>query len=211
MKAFWESKALLCEASPDSVKFPSKPTEDIAQPCEDGDMTLFNGLLCAAGNELGCIGVAESQDPATGQWFRSPRIRINGNDRGGSSFSPDMALGVEFYLIKKKDVVRAVKWLQWLDSNVPCSIELFEQCLLRGLPRFCTDDQAEKGCTMRHGDAAALAATVDFLQKTAGLPALPDGRLRGHLGSFSGYGPALEQISSIVNKPGYSQHLVGVS
>lgn len=65
--AFWESKALLCEAKPGGVKFPSKPTHEISQPCDDGDMTLFNGLLCAAGDERGCVGVAEAQDPTTGE------------------------------------------------------------------------------------------------------------------------------------------------
>lgn len=209
--AYWESKALLCEARPGGVKFPSKPTHEISQPCDDGDMTLFNGLLCAAGDERGCVGVAEAQDPTTGEWFRSPRIRFSGNDRGGSSFSPDMALGVQLYLVKTKDIVRATKWLTWLHEHVPCSIDAFGRCLLRGLPRFCTDDVEEKGCTMRPGDAAALSATVSFLQENAGLAALPDGRLRGYLGTFAGYGPAIEDIGSRVNKPGFSQHLGGVS
>jgi hypothetical protein len=30
-------------------------------------MTLFNGLLCAAGDKRGCAAVANSQDPKTGQ------------------------------------------------------------------------------------------------------------------------------------------------
>ena len=209
--AYWESKALLCEAIHGGVKFPSKSTGETNQPCNDGDMTLFNGLLCAAGDERGCLGVSEAQDPATGEWFRSPRIRFNGNDRGGSSFSPDMALGVQLYLIKKKDVIRAKKWLIWLNELVPCSIEDSGNCKVRGLPRFCSDDSADKGCTMRPGDAAQLSATINFLQKNAGLEDLPDGRLRGYLGTFSGYGPSIVDADSRVNKPGYSQHLVGVS
>lgn len=207
----WESKALVCETKPSGVKFPSRPTGDTAQPCDDGDMTLFNGLLCAAGVELGCTGVAESQNPVTGEWFRSPRIREHGNDRGGSNFSPDMALGVQLYLVKTLDVDRAAKWLAWLDQHVPCSLEILGYCLIEGLPRFCTDDAEEKGCTMRPGDAAQLSATVSYLQAAANLPHLPDGRLRGYLGTFAGYGPAIENMDSRVNKPGYSQHLVGVS
>lgn len=207
----WESKALVCETKPSGVKFPSRPTGKKDQPCDDGDMTLFNGLLCAAGVELGCVGVAESQDPATGEWFRSPRIREHGNDRGGSNFSPDMALGVQLYLIKTRDVGRATKWLAWLDQHVPCSLELAGYCLLYGLPRFCTDDAQEKGCTMRPGDAAQLSATVSFLQENSGMVALPDGRLRGYLGTFSGYGPVISNMDSSLNKPGFSQHLVGVS
>lgn len=207
----WESKALLCDPGPGAAPFPSKQTNDPAQPCDDGDMTLFNGLLCAAGDQRGCAGVAEAQDPVSGEWFRSPRIRLHGNDRGGASFSPDMALGVELYLLSSKDQARAYKWLMWMDEHVACSLNVLGWCAVRALPRFCTDDAPDGGCTMRHGDAATLAATVDFLQRQAGMPALPDGRLRGHLGTFSGYGPAIAAIDANLNRPGYSQHLVAVS
>lgn len=87
-------------------------------------MTLFNGLLCYAGDQRGCAGVADTQDPNTGQWFRSPRIRFHGNDQGGASFSPDTALSVQLYLIKTKDSARAYKWLNWINDNVACSIRL---------------------------------------------------------------------------------------
>jgi hypothetical protein len=207
---YWDEQAFLCPAG-DGTTFPSRPTGLAAQPCDDGDMTLFNGLLCAAGESRGCDAVANSQDPATGQWFRSPRIRLRGNDRGGSDFSPDMALGVQLYLVKTGDVGRAEKWLAWLHRSVPCGFELFGKCILDGIPRFCTDDAKEKGCVMRPGDAAALAKTVSYLQIRHGMPTLPDGRLRGYLGTMSGAGPQLEEISSYVNKPGFSQHLVGVS
>ncbi|MNJ49664.1 hypothetical protein D3C77_449090 [compost metagenome] len=43
------------------------------------------------------------------------------------------------------------------------------------------------------------------------MPELPNGRLRGHLGSFSGYGPFISDIDAKVNDPGFPQHLVGVS
>lgn len=208
--AYWEQKAFLCSAG-DGTLFPSRPTGDQVQPCDDGDITLFNGLLCAAGDVRGCEGVATAQDPSTGQWHRSPRIRLHGNDRGGSAFSPDMALGVQLYLITTGDAARAQKWLTWLHNNVPCALELFGKCLVEGIPRFCTDDAKEKGCVMRPGDAAALSETVSFLQNRHGLATLPSGRLRGYLGTMSGLGPQLEEISSYVNKPGFSQHLVGVS
>ncbi|RVG01814.1 hypothetical protein CN230_31330 [Sinorhizobium meliloti] len=115
--AFWESKAALCKAG--AFNFPTKSTTDPAQPCDDGDMTMFNGLFCFAGDERGCQGVVDAQDPDTGQgqWFRSPRIRLLGhNDCGNASFSPDMALGVQLYLVKTGDAERAMKWAKWLDS-----------------------------------------------------------------------------------------------
>ena len=60
---FWESMAFSC---PDTgIPFPSKEKQPAnADPtlCEDGDMTLFNGLFCAAGDERGCVGVRNAQD-----------------------------------------------------------------------------------------------------------------------------------------------------
>jgi len=206
---FWRAQAFKCRVPGSEITFPSRPTGNESQPCDDGDMTLFNGLLCAAGEEDGCKAVADAQDPSTGQWFRSPRIRLHGNDRGGADFSPDMALGVELYLVKTGDTERAWKWLMWLHEHVPCTFDnpFGDSCWLEGIPRFCV----QKGCEIRHGDAASLALTVDYLQTNYGMQALPHGRLRGHLGSFSGYGPGIAEIDAKVNKPGYSQHLVGVT
>jgi len=207
---FWELMKFECQAY--GLKFPSMESGEEQQPCSDGDMTLFNGLLCAAGDERGCQAVKDAQDPVSGEWHRSPRIRVLGyNDRGDASFSPDMALGVQLYLLKTKDTQRAWKWLLWIHNNVACSIELFGRCWLRAIPRLCLNDAPNAGCTMRPGDAAALAATVNYLQRHAGLQDLPDGRLRGHLGSFSGHGPAIAELDSMFNRPGFSQHLTGVS
>ena len=191
---YWDSKAFLCEEKELKIQTPSKPSDNLGQPCDDGDMTLFNGLLCYADDERGCVGVAEAQDPVSGKWDRSPRIRLLGkNDRGNSDFSPDMALGVELYLIKKKDTERARKWLLWIHENSPCALasHFSTSCLLEGIPRFCTDNA---GCYIRPGDAAALSTTVDYLQKYASLPPLPDGRLRGYLGILSGYGPFISSL-----------------
>lgn len=211
----WKPSSFLCEASPGGVKFPSRPTGDAAQPCDDGDMTLFNGLLCAAGEPLGCLGVKEALDRNSGQWYRSPRIRINGNDRGGASFSPDMALGVQLYLVKTKDVDAGWKWLTWLHEHVPCWVEAFGHCLVQApVPRFCTDPpkQGESQnfeCTLRPGDAAALSTTVSWLQERVGMPTLPSGSLRAYLGS-SPKVPGMLELSGRCNRPGFSQHLVAV-
>lgn len=203
----WETSALICETH--GVRYPTKQTGDSNQPCDDGDMTLFNGLLCAAGDNRGCVGVAESQDPVSGLWHRSPRIRFLGkNDRGDADSSPDMALGIQLYLIKTKDVARAEKWLMWIHNNTPpCLIEIGHYCLVDGgLPKFCSSDN----CVIRPQDYASLAVTVNYLQQNAGLKPLPDGRLRGMLGSFSGYDEIGKLIAANVNDLGFSQHLVGV-
>ena len=39
--------------------------------CDDGDMTMFNGLLCASGEKSGCAAVQSAQDPS-GRFYRSP-------------------------------------------------------------------------------------------------------------------------------------------
>lgn len=213
--ALWKPNSFLCEATPGGVRFPSRPTGE-TQPCDDGDMTLFNGLLCAAGEPLGCVGVKEALDRNTGQWYRSPRIRLNGNDRGGASFSPDMALGVQLYLVKTRDIDSAWRWLMWLHGHVPCWVEIGGTCVVQApAPRFCTDppkpgDSQNFECTVRPGDAAALSATVSWLQEKAGMQALPNGTLRAYLGSTSGKAPSLLKLSAECNKPGFSQHLVAV-
>lgn len=209
--AFWESQAALCKAGPFS--FPTKSTTDPAQPCDDGDMTMFNGLLCIAGDERGCQGVIDAQDPDTGQWFRSPRIRLLGhNDRGDASFSPDMALGVQLYLVKTGDTERAMKWATWLTSlphkDFPISwVNGFNWTTGYSIAWFCTE---QVGCVVRPGDAASLAHTFDYLHDKKGMPALPEGSLRGTAASWAKWGPLFTWLSSNLNKPGYSQHLLGV-
>jgi hypothetical protein len=209
--AFWESQAALCKAG--DFSFPTKSTTDPAQPCDDGDMTMFNGLLCIAGDERGCQGVIDAQDPNTGQWFRSPRIRLLGyNDRGDASFSPDMALGVQLYLIKSGDTGRAMKWATWLTSlprkEYPISwVNWFNWTTGYSIAWFCTE---QVGCVVRPGDAASLAHTFDYLHDKKGMPVLPEGSLRGTAASWAKWGPLFTWLSSKYNKPGYSQHLLGV-
>ena len=58
--SFWRDTGALCQG------FPSK------EHCDDGDANLFNGLLCAAGEEASCDAVKEAQS-TNGQWWRSPR------------------------------------------------------------------------------------------------------------------------------------------
>lgn len=204
---FWESKAPWCINH--TPKFPSSEPGEPG-PCGDGDMTLFNGMLCAAGDERGCKAVEEAQADS-GEWHRSPRLRALGyNDRGDAKFSPDMALGAQLYLITKNDRDRGWKWLMWLNDNVPCVQKSFfsDACWFYGMPRFCAPHQ---GCTARPGDLATLSWTVDYLQQKTGMPALPDGRFRGVLGTFSGIGSLNKEIDSRVNDPGFSQHLIATS
>src|SRR4051812_26493414 len=77
-KEFWLAKKFTCKS--DAGDFPSKGA-DGPDACDDGDMTLFNGLLCLAGVEevdrdgkkqfIGCDAVRKSQG-SDGRWWRSP-------------------------------------------------------------------------------------------------------------------------------------------
>ena len=212
---YWRSAAFYCSASknrqfahfPSSQFSPSQST-DVRFPCNDNDMVLYMGLLCAAGESAGCDGVKNSQEPTTGQWFRNPQYRAGVVDPGGGAdFSPDMALGVELYLVHSLDGAAAWSWLRWLDSISPCHNRILARCLDLIPPRFCRDDR----CLMRPGDTVTLAAVVNYVQAKAKVPnlrQLPNGVLEGYLGTWGGKGGQLiESLGGAHAGCGYPQHL----
>lgn len=192
--SIWLKYAPMCNGHP------SKLHEDTGANCNDGDMALFSGLLCASGfrdarNALvGCDSVAASQD-AEGRWYRSPRRKLDPTideyERKDNiaSFSPDMALGVQLYLLASRNVAQGNLWMKWLDEHRPCWGGNEPDCRLvdvrtgleirnaRGLPRFCTDSpgppqpnesegdrvlrllRIDPRCSMRPGDLAILGQT----------------------------------------------------
>ena len=128
-------------------RYPSK------NHCDDGDMTLFNGLLCMAGFEEACGAVADAQDE-NGRFWRSPDRK--GDNKGDPhSFSRDMSLGVLAYLVATKDKLAAQKWISWIGDNKKCLYASGQDCgfslpgALGGaklfdypkLPVVCTDEQ----------------------------------------------------------------------
>ena len=113
--------------------------------CDDGDSTLFSGLLCLSGIDAGCDTVKASQD-SSGRFWRSPR-RIGDNLGKPNSFSRDMALGVLAYLIKTKDTDSANAWIRWIDHNRPCLLKIGRSCKYRGLHRYCKADNDHR-CTI---------------------------------------------------------------
>lgn len=164
--AFWRSQAFRCTDVP-GVSFPSKERAvdgGNSSSCEDGDMTLFNGLLCAAGEQEGCVGVLKSQG-ADGRWWRSPRLigREASNQNDQVSFSPDQALGVLLYLTKTRSVDAFNGWTSWLYAHRPCLVDLGGTCVFAGWVRYCPDDVYSKGCTFRLIDCANLAVSGKYL------------------------------------------------
>jgi hypothetical protein len=170
--AYWRSQAFHCKEV-SGISFPSKervPDADNTSSCDDGDMTLFNGLLCAVGEDEGCVGVMRSQG-GDGRWWRSPRLigREAKASNDQVSFSPDQALGVLLYVTKTQTKVAFQNWTAWLMSHRPCLVEFPRgNCILKGWPRYCPDDLYTKGCTFRLIDCADLDVSGKFLNAPSG-------------------------------------------
>jgi hypothetical protein len=146
----WKKSALLCnhqgrQAEASQAAFPTKEPgeqENRKDPqgrtvCNDGDMVLFNGLLCAAGEEQGCVGVRDSRE-RNGRWWRSPAIKLRGVDHVKEpNLNADQVLGVLLYALQKNDSEAFHRWLNWVKSIGPCTAD---ECLASGanLPRFCS-------------------------------------------------------------------------
>ncbi|MFG6432740.1 hypothetical protein [Roseateles sp. LYH14W] len=163
----WRDKADFCPRVQGHFDaFPSKGNADAGADvgdyptatCDDGDQTLFNGLLCAAGVAEGCSGVKQAQ-AADGRWFRSPARRLlweqhcfsasplTGNhfrDRCANGFSPDMALGVLLYVMETGDSAAYQRWLNWIDASIDsaklCRPDDLTDCKPVKWPTLCTHD-----------------------------------------------------------------------
>jgi hypothetical protein len=173
----WTAMGSKCPGKRQFADFPSKGNKDVkalthsdkydpGDACDDGEQTVYNGLLCASGEAAGCEAVKAAQDDS-GRWHRSPHRRwvwanrcfnkkrpIDGkrndrmlfNERCTYGFSPDMSLGVLLYTLKTGDTQRYGKWLSWLDRNAAATRlckwdgEGMHDCVSAEWPRVCTDD-----------------------------------------------------------------------
>jgi hypothetical protein len=134
--------------------FPTKEYAEAAQraqrpePCNDGDMGLFNGMLCAAGEERGCFGVANSSDQRDGvhQWWRSPAIRIRAQDKPEEpNLNSDQVLGLMLYVLQEHKPTAFRDWLEWIRSKGPP-------------PRYCDTDPAK--CRFMPIDCSLITVTA---------------------------------------------------
>ena len=183
---FWNSWAPYCEG------YPSK------QECDDGDMTLFSGLLCASGEQRGCDAVRLAQ-ATDGGWYRSPRL-VGGRGENRTSFSRDMSMGVMLYLAKTKDQVAAKRWLDWINSNRPCVLEnpINEGCLQYGFHRYCRDER-NQSCTL----TPASWGLMDKVWRYIGLTPSDE------MAFFRGSDENISILEAMFNE-GYERHLKGV-
>lgn len=196
---YWQANAPTCQTA-NGTRFPGKRRDDGS--CDDGDIALFAGLLCASGDGMACDAVRDSQDRTTGRWFRSPRRRETSNLGDPNSFSPDMALGAQLYAIARGDAKSIEAWLRWMDESRPCWIGSGPTCVKGILLRFCTDD-TEKGCTVRPTDGGVLQLVSERLGVRA-----PSQEVNHLLEQFAINIHDLIWAGSQLNKPGYSRHLV---
>jgi hypothetical protein len=206
---FWADHAFFCKTG--SLSFPSKEGEVSAADsagCDDGDMTLFNGLLCAADVGAGCDGVRDAMDQE-GRWWRSPR-RIGWEAPSHDvSFSPDQSLGVLLYVLKKKDKARFKAWVSWIERKRPCLVQVGDSCLKQGWLRFCTDDQDDKRCTLRPGNCVTIERVAEVIGEDGQLCR----RVMRELGLSEDILIPMEQSalsSALVNDKGFPLHLAGV-
>lgn len=205
-REFWEAEAFYCDAG--TSPFPSKEPQVAGQKCDDGDMALFGGILCYAGDERGCDLVASSQD-ATGRWWRSPRRHGWEWPEHDVSFSRDQSLGVLLYLATMKDVTKFRRWIGWLESNRPCLVEIDGTCLKEGWLRFCRDDHDNR-CTFRPADCVRFESLANILHTKFDLCRT----VMKELGLDPNELLPLEDFvlgSAIVNDPGYPMHLAGAA
>jgi hypothetical protein len=204
--ALWQPNLPRC-SDKQNRPFPSKLNADGS--CDDRDMVLFNGLLCASGDNEACNAVSHSQDFSSGEWWRSPRIALDTSIPRSDSFSADQNLGVMLTVLTKQTdpAYRAqlAGWIHWIDLNRPCFFGREPLCA-RGLPRFCRDD-TEGGCTLRPIDMGLMRAVLARLQIQ-----IPEGPFMRDL--FAQFTESVTvaniKINASVNDLGFPIHLVGV-
>lgn len=174
--SFWYSWAPICQG------YPSK------EHCEDGDMTLFNGLLCASGETIGCEAVKLSQ-AENGGWYRSPRL-IGTRGDNKTSFSRDMSLGAMLYLVKTRDRDAAVNWLTWIENNrPPTPIPVY---------RYCRDE-VRQSCTLTPASWGIMDKVWRFLNLE------PSSEMK----RWRNWDEDISVLESMFNS-GYARHLKGV-
>jgi hypothetical protein len=99
--------------------------------CDDGDSTLWNGLICSTNQNIygfACDAIQNSQS-TDGRIWRSPR-RVG--DENGNSFSRDMSLGVLVYLTATKDQSLAIKWMEYIRRQGALCPEGMSRCGISG-------------------------------------------------------------------------------
>lgn len=146
--------------------FPSK-IEGPTRLCDDGDMNLFNGLICSVGIDEGCEAVRLSQSRVDGSWWRAPS-KIDRPDpctivgKCQTTFNSDQALGVYLYVEQTGDAEAFQRWLTWISRNPICNTAS-GACGWPGQARFCSN----KGDCAMHAIDCTLVLVLGELYGAA--------------------------------------------
>jgi hypothetical protein len=95
-----------------NYSFPAKYDPTANPPDDSGDMAIFGGLLCLAGEAEGCTLLQNSQS-ADGRFWRSP----NHVDVVGSDFSGDQINGIFAFLETRKESAALSRYLHYISGN----------------------------------------------------------------------------------------------
>jgi hypothetical protein len=83
---------------------------------EDGDMALFGGILCRAGEPEGCRLLRDAYTP-DGRFWRSPRRVQEAETKDHATFSGDQLKGVLQYFVATADAPRLRAFLKYIRSQ----------------------------------------------------------------------------------------------
>lgn len=83
-----------------------------------GDSNLFNGFLCASGNEKACDSVKRSQG-SDGRWWRAPNMvgyEDHPENANSDTFSKDAFYGTLHYILHKNDQEAMNRLVEYMDG-----------------------------------------------------------------------------------------------
>jgi hypothetical protein len=120
----------------------------VPESCNDGDMLLFNGMLCAVGEDAGCAAVRNAFDEESSQWWRTPAIlKRHVENPEEPNLNSDQVQGLLLYILEYHDSTRFRRWLEWVRNM--------------GMPRrFCSLPADSQSKCVSKGDDCALILLV---------------------------------------------------
>lgn len=208
---FWRDIAYRCDG-PSGLPFPSGERIPGELGCEDGDMVLFAGLLCAVGEREGCETVRRSQRLAVGddygRWYRSPRRMEIHNDVDGdgrtdeyedenkdedgdgrkgerewNTFSHDMSLGVMLYLATEtRSGGTSAEQAKTVGQSWWDWINRYTLCMLTGLGSHCIKRGLPRFCWNPPPEVKLVVGPCDLRPAPIG----NDYAMLAEVGSFVG-------------------------
>lgn len=179
-----------------SASFPAKRRADGTY--DDGDATIFNGLLCLANIDYGCRAVAGAQGP-DGRFWRSPN-RVGHSEI--NSFSGDQMNGVLGFLAQTRNATSLIRLLDYLQGN-RISLPLPSYQLDNGY-KSCLDDK-DNTCLVGGAAWIVIHQLAQGMNLTDHLPA----DMKDPTAKFN-RPPSVLVWEALLTPAGYRLHLVGI-